>query len=116
MNKTYIWFLPDIRKLSLINATAKNDSKWFHNLQKGVCTPTPFCRRWEVEPPTKFSKRGALTGSQFLEGVTFFQGDCNFHIKNKLKSEIFNDKKCLSAKIFFSIITQNSNWEILPEN
>ena len=28
------------------------------------------------------------------EGVTFFRGGCNFH-KNKLKSEIFNDKKSL---------------------
>ena len=34
-----------------------------------------------VEPPTKFSKRGGLTGPQFLEGVagkegvTFFKGE-----------------------------------------
>ena len=48
-------------------------------------------------------KKGGLTGSQLSEGdgrerggVTFFQGGCNFHIKiNKLKSEIFNDKKSL---------------------
>ena len=39
--------------------------------------PTPFC---SVEPPTKFSQRGGLRGSQFLErellgkrGVTFFR-------------------------------------------
>ena len=48
-------------------------------------------------PPTKFLKRGAggggLTGPQLLEGVTFFRGGCNFNIKNKLKSEIFNDEK-----------------------
>ena len=31
-----------------------------------LCTPTPFCRG--VEPPTKFSKRGGLTGAQLLEG------------------------------------------------
>ena len=49
-------------------------------------------------------------------GVNFFQGGCNFDIKNKLKSEIFNDKKSLQAKIFFSAITKNSNWEILPKN
>ena len=63
----------------------------------------PFCRR--VEPPTKFSKRGAWTGPQLLEGVggllekrgmTFFRGArCNFYIKNILKSEIFHDKKTL---------------------
>ena len=40
-----------------------------------------------VEPPTK--GRGGLTRPQLLEGVagkervTFFRGDCNFHMKNK---------------------------------
>ena len=34
-------------------------------------------------------------------------GVSNFHIKNKLKSVIFNDKK---------LITNNSNWEILTDN
>ena len=66
-----------------------------------VHPPPYFCRR--VEPPIKFSKRAALAGPQLLEGVAgkegdnFFQGagSCNFHIKNKLKSEIFNDKKSL---------------------
>ena len=33
-----------------------------------------------------------------------------------LKSEIFNDKKSLLAKIFFFVITKNSNWKILPKN
>ena len=46
-----------------------------------------------VEPPTKFSKRGDLTGPQLVdgvcwerEGVTFFRGGggVNFHIKNKI--------------------------------
>ena len=51
-----------------------------------------------LEPPTKFSKSGGLTGPQLLErgcwerGGDFFQGGCNLHKKNKLKSEIFNDK------------------------
>ena len=48
-----------------------------------------------------FEKEGGgdLTGPQLLEGVTgkegraFFQGGCTFHMKNKLKSEIFNDQK-----------------------
>ena len=57
--------------------------------------------RGGVEPPTKFSKTGGLTGPPLLVGVTgkegsdFFQGGCAFHIKNKLKSEIFDDKKRL---------------------
>ena len=49
-------------------------------------------------------------------GVTFFREGCNCHIKNKLKSEMFNDKKGLQAKIFFSVMTKNSNREILLKN
>ena len=49
-----------------------------------------------VEPPTKFSKSKGLTGSQILDGVTFFRGEgCSFYIKIELKSEIFNDNKSL---------------------
>ena len=59
-------------------------------------------------------------GGAWKEGVTFFQGwgggGLQFSHKNELKSEIFNDKKSLSAKIFFSVITKNSNWETLPKN
>ena len=39
-----------------------------------------------------------------------------FFSKNKLKSEIFIDKKSLQTKIFFSVKTKNSNWEILVNN
>ena len=76
-------------------------------------SPRPFCRGRGGEPPTKFSKKGGLTGPQLLEGGcweregAFFQGGCNFHI-NKLKSEIFNDKKVYKEK-YFSVITKNSN-------
>ena len=40
----------------------------------------------------------------------------NVHIKNKLKSEVFNDEKSWKSKLFFSVITKNSNWEILLKN
>ena len=66
-----------------------------------VCIP-PFC--WErggrggglnLQPNFQRDGRG-LTGPELLEGgvagregVTFFRGGCNFHIKNKLKCEIF---------------------------
>ena len=74
-----------------------------------VHSPPPFCflvstgvgEGGGVEPPTKFSERGGLTGPPLLvvvtgkEGSDFFQGGCAFHIKNKLKSEIFDDKKRL---------------------
>ena len=72
-----------------------------------VYTPAPFCRG--VEPPTKFSKKGGLDGSSAFRGellgkrgMTFFRVGrvCNFYIKNKLKSEIFNDKKFISKNIF----------------
>ena len=47
------------------------------------------------------------------EGADLFEvrgRGCIFHIKSRLKSEIFKDK------IFFSDITKNSNWEILNKN
>ena len=61
-----------------------------------------------------------MIGSQFLEGCCFeggdfFQGGCSFYIK-KLKSQIFNDRKSLSLKMFFSVTTKNLNWEILTKN
>ena len=59
-----------------------------------------------IEPPTKFSKSGGLTGPQLLEvncwerGDDFFQGEgCNFYIK-KIKSGIFNVKKVYKQKYF----------------
>ena len=42
-------------------------------------------------------------------------GGCSFFMKNKLKSEPFNDKK-LQTKMFFSAITKNLNWKILTKN
>ena len=53
-----------------------------------------------VEPPN-FQKGAGLTGPQLLEGVCWerggllFSGGLQFSHKNKLKSEIFNDKKSL---------------------
>ena len=48
-------------------------------------------------------EKGGLTGPQLSEGGCWERGEgCNFHIKNKWKSEIFNDKKSLLAKIFFA--------------
>ena len=41
---------------------------------------------------------------------------CNFYMKIKLKSEISNDKKIFKTKMFFSVMTKNSNWEILTKN
>ena len=63
--------------------------------------PPPYVSARRVEAPTKFSKSGDLTGPQILEGVAekeggeFFQGGFQFSHENKLKFEIFNDKKSL---------------------
>ena len=94
-----------------------------------VCTPPPhpfLLWREGGEPPTEFTKSGVLHrisifrgGLLGKKGVTFFRGGVwgySFYIKNKLKSEIFNDKKSLYTKMFFSIITKNFNWEILTNN
>ena len=47
--------------------------------------------------------------------MTFFKKGCSFSIKNKVKSEIFNDKKFIN-NFFFFVITKNLNWEILTKN
>ena len=63
-----------------------------------------------------------MTRIQLLEGVAgkeeggwLFSGGVAIFTQ-KIKSEIFNDKKSLQAIIFFTVITKNSNWEILPKN
>ena len=61
-----------------------------------------------------------MTGPQLLEGVagkegvTFFRGSCNVHQKNKNLKYLMT-KKVYKQK-YFSVITKNSNWEILPKN
>ena len=64
------------------------------------------------------STQADTMGVGWKEGHDLFEegGGCNFCVKNKLKSEIFNDKKCLWTKIFFLVITKNSNWKILTKN
>ena len=71
-----------------------------------MCIPPPISAGGGAgEPPNKFSKleEGGLDRSQLEEGVDgkekvwLFQGvgGCNIYIKDKLKPEIFNDKKSL---------------------
>ena len=66
-----------------------------------VCTPLFLLGGGEVETPIHFSKGRLDRTSIFIEGVAgkeggdFFRDNCNFYIKNKLKPEIFNDKKSL---------------------
>ena len=84
-------------------------------------------RRTGLSLLLNFQKEGAwenlspqISGSQKVvagkDRGDFFQGGCSFYIKNKLKSEIFNDKKGLLTKLFLPLITKNLNWEILTKN
>ena len=75
--------------------------------------PPPFLQGGGVEPPTRPQ---LLEGGCWERGGDFFQGEGVQLSHNKLKSEIFNDKNSLQAKIFFFVITKNLNWEILPKN
>ena len=69
---------------------------------KPRCAPPPISAGGGLSLQPNFQKGGLDRISTFrgrlLEKsrVTFFRGrGCNFHIKNKLKSEMFNDKKSL---------------------
>ena len=69
-----------------------------------------------IEPPNKFSKRGGgLDRTSTFRGVCWERGGY-FFFRGIPIFEIFNDKKSLQAKIFFSVITKNSNWEISTKN
>ena len=59
----------------------------------------------------RFKKEGfngisILEGGCWERGSDFFQKGYNFYIKNKLKSEIFKDKKVYKQK-YFSVLTKN---------
>ena len=72
-----------------------------------VCTP-------------HFSKRGLDRISIFRGGLLGMRGEgrgrLQVLLKNKLLSEMFDEKKSLSTKMFFPTITKNLNWEILTKN
>ena len=92
--------------LKLVSSSVHHTCGRSHDI---LCTPVSV--GGGVEPPIRFLKRwGGLTGSQFLEGVcwergvTFFRRGCNFYVRNKLKSDLFN-KISLKTKMFFAVIT-----------
>ena len=60
--------------------------------------PPPPLSSGSVEPPVKGLLDRILifrAGLLRKRVVTFFEGGYSFYMKNKLKSEIFNDKKSL---------------------
>ena len=89
-----------------------------------VCTsppPLPFCWGVNLVPKSyqNCKKERLHRSSIFRRGLlvkkelTFFKGGCSFYIENKLKSEIFNNKKSLLTKMFFSAFL---NCDILTKN
>ena len=52
----------------ILKKCGKRISQSIHSVHPRPLPPSPFCWGGRVEPPTKFSKRGGLAGSQFLEG------------------------------------------------
>ena len=90
------------------------------NFTKAIAFPIVHNVRLSLLP--SFQKGwGGFRGSQFLERVCWEQVGWHFSrglqfLHNKLKSELFNNKKSLRPKSFFSVITENLNWKILTEN
>ena len=73
----------------------------------------------------KKKREGLNRISIFREGVAEKEGrlfsvggggGCSFYIKNKLKSEICNNKKVYYKQKCFSVLTKNLNWKILIKN
>ena len=55
----------------------------------------------ELSLRPNFQKGGKVLGSQFLEAVSFLRGVAFFiYIKNKLKSQMFKNKKIYKQKSF----------------
>ena len=86
-----------------------------------VYTPAPFLLGELNFQPNFQNGAGLGRTSTFREGCwergdDFFQGGNAVFTHKKLKCEIFNNKKSLRAKIFFSVITNNSNREISPKD
>ena len=77
-----------------------------------VCTP--LSAGGVLRLLLNFQKGGLDRISVFRGGVYCwpFRGGCSFYIKNKLKSETFNDKKVHKQKSF-SVTNKNLNWEII---
>ena len=93
--------------LKLVQSGVRHTRGGGHDI---VCTSLSLLRRERggVEPPTIYLKGqgGVLDGTSHFRGVCWERGDdifrsgCNFYLKNKLKSEILNDKKNYKQKYF----------------
>ena len=100
---------------------------WSHFYTIIVCIFPTFCGGGGWTSNQIFKKGGLdrtlifIRGLVGKRGLTFLRGggrSCNFYIKDQLKCEIFNDKKRLETKMFFSVMTKkkNLNWKTLTKN
>ena len=82
--------------LILYSLMEKNYSLGIFQLRKSIDFIAKVSEIIFSNQRVKYDRTSLLEGG-WWEGGDFFQeaGGCNFHIKNKLKSEIFNDKKSL---------------------
>ena len=87
--------------LEIIGEVFEDQDRWYHSVYLVLSTRRGMEGEGGFEPNFQ-TRREGLTGSQFSEGVCWEReggtfsgevGSCSFHIKNTLKSEIFNDKK-----------------------
>ena len=117
-----LWQFLSLENIQLVVAHEKKKNYTFI-----VCNPNPLSAAGVVgggggrSASNQIFKKGEEPDrGRDLKISTFRGGDVfqevQFSPKNKVKSGIFNDKKSLQGKIFFSAITKNSNCEILPKN
>ena len=95
-----LWQFLSSVNIQLVGAYEKKKKLYIHSVQ-----PPPFCKGGGSGSNQIFKKGGELDREKGFKistfrGDDFFQGGCNFHIKNKVKSEIFNDKKVYKQKYF----------------
>ena len=68
----------------------------------------PFLLGGGGEPPTKFSKGGGLDRASTFRGGLLGKSGITFFGGGEIK-QVYKQK-------YFSVITKNSNWEILTKN
>ena len=67
------------------------------------------------EPPTKFSKRGCLTGSHFSD-LKISEGGCWERGGGFFQRGLHFSHKKVYKTMFLSVITKNLNWKVLTKN
>ena len=89
-------YIPEIMRLIIMEMKMKNRSYRYHSVH-----PLPFLQKGEgLRLQLNFQKGRGPDRISIEEGGFFQWGGLQFLHKNKLKSEIFNDKKVCKQKCF----------------